>query len=116
MIKAAKNFLGLVLLVAAFSLRAQPSPAQLAEEEAVRRQEATITLHNKLMAAQDAQRKGFLVDAAKLYQEAVSLFPKVGQGIPIVELEKQQAVAGLSEIRLKLAHDAQKRGNFNEAN
>jgi tetratricopeptide (TPR) repeat protein len=116
MIKAVKLSLVLFLLAAAFSLRAQPNAAQLAEEEAVRRQEATITLHNKLMAAHEAQAKGYLVDAAKLYQEAVSLFPKVGPGTPIVELEKKQAVAGLSDVRLQLATAAQRRGNLAEAN
>ena len=116
MIKAVKLTLGLVLLVAAFSVCAQTNPSQLAEEEAVRRQEATIVLHKKLLAAQDAQRKGFLADAGKFYQEAVSLFGKVGVGSPEVEAEKQQAVTGLVDVRLQLARDAQQHGNLVEAN
>lgn len=116
MIKAVKFSLGFVLLIVALSLRAQPNASQFAEEEAVRRQEATITLHNKVVAAQEAQRKGYLVDAGKLYQEAVSLFPKVGPGVATVELEKKIAINGLVDVRLQLARDAQRRGNYAEAN
>src|SRR5690348_13115361 len=116
MIKAVKFSFTLFLLIAAISVKAQSKPSQLAEEEAVRRQEATIALHKKLGAAHEAQEKGYLIDAAKLYQEAVSLFPKVGPGTPAVEAEKKQAVAGLVDIRLQLAHTAQRRGNLAEAN
>ena len=116
MIKAVKLSLGLLLLTGTISIHAQNNAAQIAEEEAVRRQEATVTLHAKLLAAQDTQRKGFLVDAGKLYQEAVSLFPKVTVGEPAVEADKKQAVAGLVEVRLQLARDAQRRGNLADAN
>ncbi|MEO7675813.1 MAG: hypothetical protein ABIV39_03495, partial [Verrucomicrobiota bacterium] len=114
MIKAVKISFGLFILLGTAILHAQPNPAEVAEIEAVRRQEATITLHNKLLSAQEAQRKGFLVDAGKLYQEAVSLFPKVGAG-PNVDLDKKQTVAGLVTVRLQLARDAQRRGNLAEA-
>ena len=46
--------------------------------------------------------RGQLGDAAKLYQEAVSLSPTVQVGSPAVEADKRDAVAGLDAVRSKL--------------
>lgn len=103
----------------ALSLQAQqamnPNPVQIAEEEAVRRQEATIRLHIKLEQAVAAQKKDQLFDAAKLYQEAVALIPFAQVGNAAVDFEKQQALAGLDNVREKLARQFMERGEMAEA-
>jgi general secretion pathway protein D len=118
MTSAAKITLRLVFFLA-ISLQAQQSatqdPVQIAEEEAVRRQEATIRLHIKLDQALAAQKRNQLVDAAKLYQEAVALSPFVQVGNGAVDLEKKQALAGLDDVREKLARQAMSRGESAEA-
>src|SRR5439155_23494093 len=101
------------LLVAAVApLQAQPTPAKLAEEETVRREEAKILLRQKLSDAQEAQRVGRLVDASKLYEEAYMLGQYIGD---VVEDENQQVLTGLVAVRMKLAEQAQKSGNYEEA-
>ncbi|HUD84354.1 MAG TPA: hypothetical protein VMQ67_12655, partial [Candidatus Saccharimonadales bacterium] len=80
MTSAAKISLRLAFFLA-ISLHAQPAATditvQMAEEEAVRRQEATVQLHRKLDDAHAAQKRNQLSEAAKLYQEAVALIPSV---------------------------------------
>lgn len=120
MTAAVKNTLRLVFLIAiSLPLHAQPSTTgnavQIAEEEAVRRQEKTILLHMKLDQAIAAQKRGDLVEAATLYQESVSFFPYVQVGNPAVDLEKRQALGGLDAVREKLAHQAMDRGDMTEA-
>lgn len=88
---------------------------QIAEDEAVRRQEATIRLHIVLNQAMAAQKRGQLTEAAKLYQEAVSLRPFVQVGNPEVDLEKKQALAGLDAVREQIARDEMNRGEMAEA-
>ena len=116
MIKAATLTLGLSLIFAgALPIHAQLSPSQAAEEEAVRRQEATRQLHLKLFDAQAAQRKGDLSGAAKIYEEAIALFPRIGVGSAAVEKDKRDSVSGLVQVRLQLARLAQGRGDLVEA-
>src|SRR5271170_6887911 len=118
MTSAAKITFRLVFFLA-IALQAQPSAAQdsvqIAEEEAVRRQEATIRLHMKLDQAMAAQKRNELVEAAKLYQEAVALVPFVQVGNAMVDTEKRQALAGLDGVREKLARQAMARGEMVEA-
>src|ERR1035437_10304138 len=52
------------------------------------------------------------VNPAKLYQESVTLAQQIGSGI---DVETQQAVAGLTSTRLALARDAQSRNDLHEA-
>ena len=114
MTSAAKISLRLAFFLA-ISLHAQPAATditvQMAEEEAVRRQEATVQLHRKLDDAHAAQKRNQLSEAAKLYQEAVALIPSVQVGNPGVDAEKQDAVAGLDIVREKLARQALVVGN-----
>lgn len=91
----------------------QQTPSQAAEEEAVRRQEAVISLRLKLTDAHNAEKKGDLFGAAKLYEDAYSYLPQVGQGF---EKEKQQTISGLVGVRLKIAQHARKDGNLQESN
>src|SRR5271157_3021093 len=115
---AAKITLGLIFFLAVSSPAQQaaaPDPVQIAEEEAVRRQEATIRLHMKLDQAVAAQKRNQLIEAAKLYQEAVALSPLVQVGNAAVDLEKKQALAGLDGVREKLARQDMARGEMAEA-
>jgi tetratricopeptide (TPR) repeat protein len=116
MIKAVTTILGLILLLnTAISLRAQTNPAETAEIEAVRRQEAIQLLHMKLLDAQALHKAGRFVEGAKAYEDAWALFPRVGLAGGDVELDKKAVVAGLVDVRLKLAEDARRSGNFMEA-
>jgi hypothetical protein len=118
MTSAAKISLRLAFLLA-ISIHAQPAATdtsvQMAEEEAVRRQEATVQLHRKLDDAHAAEKRNELLGAAKLYQEAVALIPSAQVGNPAVDAEKHDAVAGLDSVREKLAQAALNAGNVNEA-
>jgi len=118
MTSAAKITLRLVFFLAISVQAHQSTPqdsVQIADEEAVRRQEATIRLHMKLDQAVAAQKRGQLVEAAKLYQEAVALIPYVQVGNAAVDLEKRQGLAGLDTVREKLARQAMERGEMAEA-
>ncbi|HEY3863688.1 MAG TPA: hypothetical protein VGO59_17570 [Verrucomicrobiae bacterium] len=102
------------------SLHAQTTPVEnpveIANDEAVRRQEATIRLHMKLMDAREAVKRHDLIDASKLYQEAVAQIPYTQVGNPAVDVEKREAVAGLDAVRSTLAREALAAGNIAAAN
>ena len=103
----------LLALSAAPSMQSQSSPAQVAEEEAVRRQEATIQLRQTIAQAQAAQKKGDLVEAARVYEEGVNLLQKVG--VVGVEAERRLVLNGMADVRIKLAQQAEKNGDLVEA-
>ena len=88
------------------------APSQIAEEEAIRRQEKAILLRSTLEAAQTAQKQNDLKTAAKLYEDAWSLTEVLGAN---VEAERRQTAAGLSGARLQLAIAAQRAGDAREA-
>jgi type II secretory pathway component GspD/PulD (secretin)/tetratricopeptide (TPR) repeat protein len=119
MTSAAKKCMRLAFLLA-ISLHAQPvpveNPVDIANDEAVRRQEATIQLHLKLELARDAIRRNQLKEAAKFYQEAVAQIPNSQVGSTTVDAEKSEAVAGLDAVREKLARFALAAGDMIEAN
>ena len=109
MMRAAK-YLGLLFLVASSaSLMAQPAPADIATDEAVRRQAAVIMLRKTLAEAKAAQDKMDFVAASRLYEEANKLVQSVGVG---VEPETQEMISGLATVRLTLARQAQHHGRF----
>jgi general secretion pathway protein D len=111
---AAKIFVLLTALIVAPLLRAQDAAA-LAEAEAVKRQEATIRLHQRVLEAQDAEKKHRVVDASKLYQEAYSLAPFAVVGDPRVNADKAAAADGLVRTRVELAERARRNGDLAEA-
>jgi general secretion pathway protein D len=113
--KAVLSSLSLFLILAAFSSSGQQDSAILAEQVAVRRQAAIHEMRIKLSDAIDAQKKGRLEDAAKIYDQIVELFPQTGPSTELIGKEKQEIVAGLASVRLALARDAQKHGNFQDA-
>lgn len=115
MMRAVVSSLGLILLVNTAVIHAQPVPAALAEEEAVRRQEAIRLLRMKLVDAQSYQRQARLIEAAKAYEEAWALFPRVGLVGGTVEADKAAVVEGLVNLRLQLAEQARRRGDLQEA-
>ncbi|MFN7139599.1 MAG: hypothetical protein ACK4UN_09680, partial [Limisphaerales bacterium] len=96
-------------------LQAQPTPAEIAEEEAVRRQEAIRMLRMRLVEAQSLQRQSRLVEAARAYEDAWALFPRVGLVGGAVETDKAAVVEGLVDVRLRLAEQARRRGDLQEA-
>jgi general secretion pathway protein D len=112
MIKAALRLSGLVFLLAATgSVRAQTVPvdANIASEEAVRRAADTMQLRKKLVLAQAAQDRKDYPLAAKLYEDCYTLVTRIG---PSVQPEARQTVAGLSNVLLELAHQAQQHHDY----
>jgi tetratricopeptide (TPR) repeat protein len=83
-----------------------------AEDEAVHRQNDRIEARAKLDQARDAEFRKDLFTAAKLYDDAWALADRVG---PLADAERQMAVAGIASVRMQLAHDAQHRGDYDEA-
>ena len=82
MIKAATIPLILcVLLGASAYSQNNQSPAQAAEEEAVRRQASIFQLKKILEQAREAQRNGDLARSSQLYEQAYELTSRVGVGI-----------------------------------
>src|ERR1700688_915973 len=105
--------LGLILLFAApcFAL-AQTPGVDTAVDEAIYRQANHITLRQKLEDARAAQARHDLAGDAKLYDGAWELVPRIGSG---GDDEAAQPRAGLAEVRLELARQAQHRGDLREA-
>jgi type II secretory pathway component GspD/PulD (secretin)/tetratricopeptide (TPR) repeat protein len=119
MTSAAKKSTRLAFLLA-ISLHAQPAPVEnpveIANEEAVRRQEATIQMRLDLEQARDAFRRNQLQQAATFYQQAANRIPNAQVGSPAVEAEKAEVVAGLDLVRERLARLALDTGDIIEAN
>jgi tetratricopeptide (TPR) repeat protein len=114
MTPAAKITTSLVFFLA-FSLHAQSSASsaiQVAQEEAVRRQAATVDMETALQAADAAKKRNEILNAAKLYQDAVTNSPYVQKDNPKVEAEKRAALAGLDETREVLARAYMKVGEL----
>lgn len=108
MIKSAHLYLGLAALLAFPAIvPAQDNNASLAVNEAVLRQSKTIELRQKLAEAAATAQRNDVIDAAKLYQDAVTLADEIGHAG--IEPETQMAIAGLSAADMALARDAQSR-------
>ena len=69
----------LLLFAAAAPLSAQSTPAEVAEREALHREEQKILLRNRLSEAEAAQGKKHWEESARLYEEAFDLTQKVGK-------------------------------------
>jgi len=90
----------------------QVSPSAEAVNEAVLRQANTIVLRQKLEDARNAQTRGDLQGAAKLYEDAYDLVEKIGSGI---DAETSETIAGLDSTHMELARLAQRAGDYHEA-
>ncbi|HOW68813.1 MAG TPA: hypothetical protein PK256_26330, partial [Verrucomicrobiota bacterium] len=102
-----------LLLAAILAVQAQPTAAQKAEEEAVRRQEATIQLRLVLPKADEALQKNDLNQSIKLYEEAWGLVQSIGPAG--IDKERQQTMDGLVLSLVKRADIAKKQGNLYDA-
>ncbi len=114
MIKAVYLSLGFLFLVAAApALPAQQmSPASEAGNEAVLRQANTIVLRQKIEDARNAQARGDIVTAAKLYEDANQLVQSIGSGI---DAETAETIAGLDATHMELARQEQRAGALHAA-
>ena len=115
MTKAVTLYLGLTILLAMASAswsQAQTAAEETAVNEAVYRQANRVILLQKLAEARAAQARHALPAAAKLYDECWDLVQKIGTG---VEAERDQTIAGLTAVRLELAHAAQSHNQLEEA-
>ena len=112
MMKATLPLCFALLLASALGAAAQSSPTDNAVDEAVRRQANILVLRQKLVEAQGAWSRQDINAAAKLYEDAYKLVTDIGSGIPA---ETEQAVSGLTTVRMTLARDARKRGDFQVA-
>ena len=104
---------GLILLSCLTSFaQNQISPTDDAVRESVRREAAKIELRQRLTQAQEAQKRGEFNAAAKLYEDCIALIRHVSTGI---DLEQQEVLRGIVATRLALAEQAQRRGDYTEA-
>jgi Flp pilus assembly secretin CpaC/tetratricopeptide (TPR) repeat protein len=111
---AAQTTISLVFILA-LSLQAQPvnqSAIDLARDEALRRQEATLRMGAYLTNAMAARKKNDISGAASLYQEAAKLLGDTQVGNPAVDAERREVIAGLDETRETLARQYMKRGEL----
>src|SRR5215469_1876848 len=81
-------------------------------QEATRRQAAQIEARKKLDQAKEAEQRGDLEGAAKLYDAAWDLAESVG---PSADLERRLAVIGIVSARMRLANVAQHHGDYYNA-
>src|SRR4051812_31301358 len=112
MIKTAIATLCLVCVLCPGAFSQDADPTRDAIQEALVRQAAKIDLHKRLGEAQAAERRGQLQDAAKLYEDCLSLLKKVGVG---AEQEAGAVLAGFAHVRLLLADQSMRRMDFNDA-
>src|SRR3954469_2191930 len=112
MIKTAIATLCLVCTFCPHLFSQDADPTRDAIQEALVRQAAKIDLHKRLGEAQAAERRGQLQDAAKLYEDCLSLLKKVGVG---AEQEAGSVLTGFAHVRLLLADQSMRRMDFTDA-
>ena len=106
------NLLRVLLLCACVQGVMAQAPSQVADEEAIRRQEKASLLRKTLEGAQAAVSQKDLKSAAKLYEDAWAITEVLGAS---VQTERRQTAEGLSAVRLQLAIAAQRDGDAREA-
>ncbi len=121
MTKAAITSLCLILLFGpALMLRGQSTSSASAPagdsavQEVLRRQAQQVQLRQTLNQAAVAEQKRDLINAAKLYDDAWKLVESIGTTLRI-DQEKQQTIAGLTAVRMQLAENAQRHGDYRTA-
>ena len=113
MTKPAVSF-GLAILLATTTVTlAQPAATQAAVDESVYRTANLLLLRQKLADARVAFTQRDLTAAATLYDNAVVLVNKIGADN--AQAESAEALQGLATVRLQLADQAIKRGDWREA-
>jgi tetratricopeptide (TPR) repeat protein len=103
-----------IVLLAITVAPAQTSTSYMdtATQIAVMRQANMIELHQKLDDANMAVQQKDLVAAAKLYEDAYALVQQIGPGD---QAEAAQTVAGLTSVRMALAREDQRQGDYHGA-
>ncbi len=103
-----------IILLAITVAPAQTSTSYMdtATQNAVMRQAYMIELHQKLDEANVAVQQKDLVAAAKLYEDAYVLVQQIGPGI---QAEAAQTVAGLTSVKMALAREDQRQGDYQGA-
>ncbi|MBR5606052.1 MAG: hypothetical protein IKW70_06420 [Verrucomicrobia bacterium] len=117
MAKAGLLFCGALLMAlwAEIAVQAQnapvvKTPAQVAEEEAVRRQEAVVQIKTYLNQADKARAAGDWTEAARLYGDAYKTLSQVGQASATDEYRR--IAEGITEVSVYEAEQAVKRGDY----
>jgi len=108
----ASRLLSVLLVCASAQGVMSQSPGQVAEEEAIRRQEKTIVLRDALNSANQQQKQGDLGSAAKTYEQAWGLVEQLGSS---VEAERTQTVQGFTSVYMELVVRSLKDGDYKEA-
>ncbi|MEQ2008048.1 MAG: M56 family metallopeptidase [Limisphaerales bacterium] len=91
-----------------------PDPLQAAQEEAARRQERKLALDKLLGEAGQFQKIKSWTNAVVRFEEAVGLAKALG-GVPAMEKQYRDALAGLIHCRLQLAVGLQENYQFKAA-
>jgi type II secretory pathway component GspD/PulD (secretin)/tetratricopeptide (TPR) repeat protein len=100
------------LLAAPVAFAQAPNDPVVAAEVAVRRQEQLIKAREKLAMARVAEARREILYASQQYNTALELVQGIGA---MGDLERSEAISGLSRTTLMLADQAIGRGNFVEA-
>src|SRR5213594_2603132 len=90
-------------------LPAPKSNIDFATEEGARRQAHKIELDRKLTEAQEAEKKGAFLESAQIYTDCLELVKKIGSG---VDAQHKQALDGFIAVRLQLAEQLQRAGDY----
>src|SRR6266849_1597629 len=112
MTKAAITSFCLFFVLHATAPAQNTGPGEDAATEAIRREAYKKELGDKLKEAQAAQKRGENFAAAKLYEDCAALAKKTGSG---VEAEQKQVDGGIIAVRLILADQAYRNGDFSSA-
>ncbi len=112
MTKAAITSFCLFFVLHATAPAQNPGASEDAATEAIRREAYKKELGDKLKDAQAAQKRGEHFAAAKLYEDCAALAKKTGSG---VEAEQKQVDGGIIAVRLILADQAYRNGDFSNA-
>lgn len=99
------------LLSSLLPLLAQKSSTDAAIDESVRREALKRDLDAKLLQAAEAQKRGAINEAAKLYTESLDIAKKIKAG-PGGESQYYLSLDGFTQTRLLLAEQAQRAGNY----
>lgn len=108
----ASRLLSVLLVCASAQGVMSQTPGQIAEEEAIRRQEKTILLRKHIESAQLSASQQDLGAAAKAYESAWNLVEQLGAS---VESERDVAATGFTAVYLELANRSIKAGDYREA-
>src|SRR5215212_6342185 len=100
------------LLAAPVAFAQAPGDPAVAAEVAVRRQEQLIKARENLAQARVAEARREILYASQQYNKALEYVQGIGA---MGDLERAEAISGLSRTTLMLADQAMGRGNFAEA-